>query len=156
MGLSFNNFIKSGIRRCWSLGYCIDDEFCRYKYYLGCLWTLTNFILVKFIETPHVNKIYGKTKRVSGVGKTLLGLKPLRQVSDIVNRIENIIIKSLVDESKNSNGGAELLPKNYQDNKEWNILIQEAMDSVATRLSPYCELKIENEQIETNFVLPTQ
>ncbi|AJR85181.1 Cho2p [Saccharomyces cerevisiae YJM1248] len=122
---------------------------------LAVLWTLTNFILVKFIETPHVNKIYGKTKRVSGVGKTLLGLKPLRQVSDIVNRIENIIIKSLVDESKNSNGGAELLPKNYQDNKEWNILIQEAMDSIATRLSPYCELKIENEQIETNFVLPT-
>ncbi|CAI4452728.1 ALI_collapsed_G0024440.mRNA.1.CDS.1 [Saccharomyces cerevisiae] len=67
---------------------------------LAVLWTLTNFILVKFIETPHVNKIYGKTKRVSGVGKTLLGLKPLRQVSDIVNRIENIIIKSLVDEKQ--------------------------------------------------------
>lgn len=81
-------------------------------------------------------------------------MKPLRQVSDIVNRIENIIVKSLIDESKNSNGETEILPKNYQENKEWSMLIQEAMDSVATRLSPYCELKIENEVTENNFVLP--
>lgn len=121
---------------------------------LAVLWTLTNFILVKFIETPHVNKIYGETKRVSGVGKTLLGLKPLKQVSDIVHRIENIIVKSLIDESKKPNGEAELLPKSYRENKDWSVLIQDAMDSVATRLSPYCELNIENEVTENSFVLP--
>lgn len=95
-----------------------------------------------------------ETKRVSGVGKTLLGLKPLKQVSDIVHRIENIIVKSLIDESKKPNGEAELLPKSYRENKDWSVLIQDAMDSVATRLSPYCELNIENEVTENSFVLP--
>ncbi|CCK72348.1 phosphatidylethanolamine N-methyltransferase KNAG_0J02690 [Huiozyma naganishii CBS 8797] len=137
---------------------------------LALLWTLTNFVLVKFIEKPHIVKVYGDANRVSGVGKTLLSLKPLRRVSEIVDNVEHIILRSLLydntgkqmsDTSASVEGDGSKtrddplsVTKRRNNVKDWEHVVQSAVRHVTTRLAPHCEFDISFATRDGSVVLP--
>lgn len=86
-----------GVAGIW--GTVLMTNFHIYNITLAILWSITNFILVKFIEKPHMIKIYGKGKRISGISKALLNVKPIRRVSEIMDKVEYLIMKSILKEN---------------------------------------------------------
>ncbi|CCD26221.1 phosphatidylethanolamine N-methyltransferase NDAI_0H00470 [Naumovozyma dairenensis CBS 421] len=119
---------------------------------LSLLWTITNFIMIKFIEKPHIMKIYGsnQSKRISGVGKSLLTLKPLRRISEIVDNVEHIIMRSLLNNNANQTNcqlqqpTREIKPEILKIRE--NVMVH-AINNVTSRLSPNCEFDIQLQQI---------
>lgn len=114
---------------------------------LASLWTITNFILVKFIERPHVKKVYGSSRRVSGVGKTLLSLKPLQRVSEIVDNVEHIIFRSILHDEPKRASTDSTLTKKRNNVKDWENVVEHAIQNVTSRVTPNCEFEIESDSI---------
>lgn len=117
---------------------------------LAALWTVSNFILVKFIEQPHMNKIYGAKVRVGGIEKTLLASRTWRRVSDIVDRIEEKVIKSMLQDTTEEKENAisdEIADGEVDGSVELQNLedaVEEALNNMASNRSPICTLAIEN------------
>lgn len=134
-----------GIAGIW--GSVLMTNFAKDNVILACLWTVLNFILVKFIETPHMEKLYGNEQRISGVGKTLLSLKPLKRVSEIVDNIEHIIMRSILNNNP-ATTTIDNFEKRNNNVKDWENIIENAINNVTSRLTPNCEfeIKLTNEE----------
>lgn len=113
-----------GVAGIW--GTVLMTNFHPFNIILASLWSITNFILIKFIEKPHMTKIYGDGKRVSGITKTLLKVKPIRRVSEIMDKVEYLIMKSITEKNSSNN-----------NNKNWKTIskIDDAMTSSTTSSS---------------------
>lgn len=137
---------------------------------LASVWTVSNFILVRFIEQPHMNRIYGEKVRVGGIEKTLLGSKTWRRVSEIVDKVEGVMIKSMLQNTDQE--GQSALSDSAEDLKigtsvELDNLeeaVQNALYNVTSKLSPNCSLEFANydvgsfpvaEQITLTWQLPS-
>ena len=155
-----------GVAGVW--GAVLMADFASDTVALACLWTLANFHLVKFVETPHMEKLYGKdVQRISGVGKTLLSLKPLKRVSEIVDNIEHIVMRSILSDSPPTTAKSTDEAKRSSNVKDWKNIIESAIKNVTSRLTPNCEFDIElpNEEdasavvpepVTINWKLPTE
>lgn len=115
---------------------------------LAAVWTVSNFILVKFIEQPHMNKVYGEKVRIGGIEKTLLGSKTWRRVSEIVDKVEGVVIKSLLqnqeDHSALSDDAEDLKIQPGLDMDNLEEAVEDALYNVTSKLSPNCSLELEN------------
>lgn len=129
---------------------------------LASLWTACNFVLVKFIEQPHMAKLYGGKIRVSGIEKTLQGLRPWRRMSEIVDKMENIVLKSLTNHQEPIEKNSEkprrkstTVSKNrINDNpQEWEEAVEDAIENVTSKLAPYCKFDVEDLS-DDSFILP--
>ncbi|GMM56500.1 phosphatidylethanolamine N-methyltransferase [Maudiozyma humilis] len=129
-----------GVAGVW--GAVLMADFARDTVALACLWTLANFTLVKFVETPHMEKLYGNQQRISGVGKTLLSLKPLKRVSEIVDNIEHIVMRSILSDSPPATAKSDDDAKRSSNVKDWKNIIESAIKNVTSRLTPNCEFDI--------------
>ncbi|SCW00955.1 LAFE_0D01838g1_1 [Lachancea fermentati] len=114
---------------------------------LAVLWTLSNIILVKFVEEPHVNKVYGALNRKSGVSKTLLGFKPLRRFSEIMDRAEAKVVEKLLSNE------SPLDENSHEDSSQWDDIVQLALQNVTANLAPNCEFVVGDGPCET-FQIP--
>ncbi|SMN20979.1 similar to Saccharomyces cerevisiae YGR157W CHO2 Phosphatidylethanolamine methyltransferase (PEMT) [Maudiozyma saulgeensis] len=165
-----------GVAGIW--GTVLMTNFAKDNIILASLWTFSNFMLVKFVETPHMEKLYGNEQRISGVGKTLLSLKPLKRVSEIVDNIEHIIMRSILNNNENhpvvtTTTTSSQITKDHDDfnkrtnnAKDWENVIENAIKNVTSRLTPNCEfeLNLANDEeacsvvpdpIEIDWKLPT-
>lgn len=136
-----------GVAGVW--GTVLMTDFNKFNMILASLWTLLNFMLVKYIETPHMEKLYGNEQRISGVGKTLLSLKPLKRVSEIVDNIEHIIMRSLLNNNESDAHYPHVVTKSNTDltklksnTKDWENVIENAIKNVTSRLTPNCEFEL--------------
>lgn len=136
-----------GVAGVW--GTVLMTDFNKFNMILASLWTFLNFMLVKYIETPHMEKLYGNEQRISGVGKTLLSLKPLKRVSEIVDNIEHIIMRSLLNNNENEAHYPHAVTKPNTDisklksnTKDWENVIESAIKNVTSRLTPNCEFEL--------------
>ncbi|AQZ14414.1 CHO2 (YGR157W) [Zygosaccharomyces parabailii] len=129
---------------------------------LAGLWTACNFVLIKFIEEPHMAKLYGGGVRVSGIEKTLQGLGPWRRMSEIVDRMENIVLNSLTNHQEPMEKNSEkprrkmiTAPGNNinVDSQDWEEAVEDAIESVTSKLAPNCKFDIEGLS-EESFILP--
>lgn len=111
---------------------------------LAVLWTITNFILIKFIERPHLIKLYGddNANRQSGLQRTLLTMKPIRRVSELVDNVEKMIIRNLLKDKTTSveeeeeeaplfNSTDNLMEIATPKNKDWNNVVEHAIYNVS-------------------------
>ncbi|CAL9731008.1 phosphatidylethanolamine N-methyltransferase [Monosporozyma unispora] len=125
---------------------------------LAILWTITNFILIKFIERPHLIKLYGddNANRQSGLQKTLLTMKPIRRVSEIVDNVERLIIRSLLksnEPSINIESSTETLTEvATSKRKDWNDVVEHAIYNVKNTMKHNCELRLVS--IKDSLILP--
>lgn len=155
-----------GVSGIW--GTVLMTQFSYYNILLAGLWTLTNFILIKFIERPHLIKLYGddNANRQSGVQKTLLQMKPIRRVSEIVDNVERLIIKNLSktsgtstpldsDEEQDSNRSNPLNEMTLSKRKDWNDVLEHALYNVSKNLRNNCELKLMSVKNNT-VILPNE
>lgn len=148
-----------GVAGIW--GTVLMTDFCWQNIVLACLWTLSNFILVKFIEQPHMAKIYGERNRVGGIEKTILSSKTWRRMSGMVEKVEDIVIKSLLSQSPSDadvtiatpNSGRST-PDPDAEMEELECAVEDAIDMVTAKLSPNCKFEIENGQTGSSFTLP--
>ncbi|QLQ80251.1 hypothetical protein HG537_0D02520 [Torulaspora globosa] len=117
---------------------------------LAALWTVTNFILVKFIEQPHMSKIYGAKMRIGGIEKTLLESKTWRRVSGIVDKIEEVVIRALlqdIGDEKESALSNNVLDEEVDQKAELQNLedaMEDAFHNVTSQRSASCTLEIES------------
>lgn len=148
-----------GVAGIW--GTVLMTDFCWHNVILASLWTVSNFILVKFIEQPHMAKIYGEKIRVGGIEKTLLGSKTWRRMSEMVDKVEDIVVKSLLDQgsvdrgtsfSSDNNETLDLSSRN--DMQELEDAVEDVIYNVTSRLSPNCNFEIMDYD-KASFVLPT-
>lgn len=155
-----------GVSGVW--GTVLMTQFSYYNLLLASLWTLTNLILVKFIERPHLIKLYGNdnANRQSGVQRTLLQMKPIRRVSEIVDNVERLIIKTLLktsgtntpvdsDEEQENNKSNSLNEITLSKRKDWNSVLEHALYNVSRNLRNNCELKLVSVKNNT-VVLPNE
>ncbi|QLG71529.1 hypothetical protein HG535_0B05720 [Zygotorulaspora mrakii] len=148
-----------GVAGIW--GTVLMTNFSWQNVVLASLWTLTNFILVKFIEQPHMAKIYGEKNRVGGIEKTLLTSKTWRRMSEMVEKVEHIVIKSLLSQTPTyeevaiSNHSSERSDSTANNEmEELESAVEDAIDVVAAKLSPNCKFEIEEYDKHSNFILP--
>lgn len=117
---------------------------------LAALWTVSNFIIVKFIEQPHMNKIYGAKVRIGGIEKTLLGSKTWQRVSDIVDKVEEAVIRSMLQskaEDKESAISEDVAVEDFDQKAELQNLedaVEDALYSATSQRPASCTLNIEN------------
>lgn len=163
-----------GVSGVW--GTVLMTHFSVYNIILATLWTLTNFILIKFIERPHLIKLYGhdNANRQSGVQRTLLQMKPIRRVSEIVDNVERSMIKNLLrggsgnaspaesgDELNNHNHNhtndrsSDLNEMIVSKRKDWNDILERAVYNVSKNLKNNCELKLVSIKNST-LVIPNE
>ncbi|CAL9735633.1 phosphatidylethanolamine N-methyltransferase [Monosporozyma servazzii] len=139
---------------------------------LATLWTITNFILIKFIERPHLIKLYGddNANRQSGLQRTLLTMKPIRRVSELVDNVEKMIIRNLlknnnsssdpqqqeenlfVSSTNNNKSNSDLVEFATAKNKDWNDVVEHALYKVNKTMKHNCELKLLS--IKDSLILP--
>ncbi|EDO16982.1 hypothetical protein Kpol_1041p40 [Vanderwaltozyma polyspora DSM 70294] len=128
-------------------GTALMTNFCYENIILAIIWTSTNFIFVKFIEKPHVSKIYGNETRISGVGKTLQGLKPLRMIYDIFDDIGSLFLRNLIASNKHALNHSAASPLHLE------FSIQEALENANAKLAPNCKFNLEPKPND-EYVLP--
>ncbi|SCU77779.1 LAFA_0A03334g1_1 [Lachancea sp. 'fantastica'] len=127
-----------GVAGCW--GSVLITDFSFYNMALAVVWTVANFALVKLVEEPHVNKVYGAKPRKSGVSSTLMGFKPIRRFSEIVDRMESRIAEHLTCSEAVFEEEEEDLPGKSE--AQWNEMLQKALDNATANLAPNCEFKV--------------
>ncbi|KAK5962538.1 phosphatidylethanolamine N-methyltransferase PWA37_000584 [Arxiozyma heterogenica] len=155
-----------GVSGVW--GTVLMTQFCYHNVLLATLWTLTNFVLIKFIERPHLIKLYGNdnANRQSGVQRTLLQMKPIRRVSEIVDNMERLIITNLLktsgrntpldsDEEQDNNKSSSLDEIALSKRKDWNSVLEHALYNVSKNLKTNCELKLLSVKNNT-VILPNE
>ncbi|CCF59906.1 hypothetical protein KAFR_0I01250 [Kazachstania africana CBS 2517] len=149
-----------GIAGVW--GTVLMTDFAWENLVLASLYTLTNFVLVKFVEMPHVNKLYGDSNRLSGVRKTLLSLKPLKRLSDIVHDIEHMILRSILDVQFSSPLNSDNVETS---SKEWENVMERTFRNVNPKInSSDCKFELVNatervilpSSIKINWRLPAK
>lgn len=114
---------------------------------LASVWTVSNFILVKFIEQPHMNKIYGEKGRVGGIEKTLMGSKTWRRVSEIVDKVETAIIRNVIQNANQEDQLDSAEDIKVEAGEEVDTLeeaVADALYTVTSNISPQCVLEMEN------------
>lgn len=134
-----------GVAGCW--GAVLITHFSPYSMILAATWTIANIILVKLVEEPHVNKIYGTSGRKSGVAKTLLGFKPIRKFSEIMEKMELRLIGHLVSNE------SPFSETSLDERDQWNEVVEVALQSFTANLSPNCEFKVGDGNSDT-FIIP--
>lgn len=151
-----------GVAGVW--GSVLMTDFSWENMTLTVLWTVVNFVIVKYIESPHLEKIYGANQRISGVGKTLLSLKPFQHVSDIVDSVEQIVLSSILPSRGPSPLQDVTLRKSdsslvTENETEWEKIVRNAIENVQARTLPNCKFEVElaNSQHEGyTSILPGQ
>lgn len=129
-----------GVAGVW--GTVLINNFSPQNIGLAIVWTICNFILVKFIEQPHVIKVYGSKKRVGGLQKTLLGFQPLRRFSEIVDRIDPFVATGLLSSDVKPENPIEGDDQRSKNKEQWEDVLNLALQNATSRLSPNCEFKI--------------
>lgn len=124
-----------GVAGCW--GAVLITHFSPYNLILAALWTAANIALVKLVEEPHVSKVYGTSERKSGVSKTLMGFKPIRRFSEIMDKMELRLVRHLT-----SNDSPFEEEASTSEGAQWNEVVQLALQSVTANLAPNCEFKL--------------
>ncbi|AAS53481.1 AFR110Cp [Eremothecium gossypii ATCC 10895] len=124
-----------GVAGAW--GTVLITDFSVENIILATIWTLSNHIMVTFVESPHVAKVYGNEMlaRQSGVGKTLLGFTPIKHFSDWLDKFSG----SLIDMLNVSTEGRDQLED----------VIAAALQATTRKLSPDSEFEI-NRDSENN------
>ncbi|CAR29377.1 ZYRO0G07260p [Zygosaccharomyces rouxii] len=150
-----------GVAGVW--GTVLMTDFSWENIALACLWSGCNFIIVKFIEQPHMAKLYGDNTRVGGIEKTLQGLGPWRRMSELMDRVENVITKSLTNQQEPFDKGLEKPRKDIKsvnnhlrvrtNSQEWEEAVEDAIGNVTSKLYPDCKFEIEDLG-EKSFILP--
>lgn len=135
-----------GVAGCW--GAVLITHFSPYNLILAALWTAANIALVKLVEEPHVSKVYGTSERKSGVSKTLMGFKPIRRFSEIMDKMELRLVRHL---TSNDSPFEEEAPTSEE--AQWNEVVQLALQSVTANLAPNCEFKLGDGKCDT-FIIP--
>ncbi|SCU90212.1 LANO_0D07976g1_1 [Lachancea nothofagi CBS 11611] len=135
-----------GVAGCW--GAALITDFSPYNMALAAVWTLTNIALVKLVEEPHVYKVYGASDRKSGVTTTLMGFKPIRRFSEIVDKMENKLVEHLTSGEPvfEEEGGV------VSNETQWEKLLQKALQSATANLAPNCELRVGDGQSDTVII----
>ena len=131
-----------GVAGVW--GTVLINNFSPQNIGLAIVWTICNFILVKFIEQPHVIKVYGSKKRVGGLQKTLLGFQPLRRFSEIVDRIDPFVATGLLSSDVKPENPIDAEDQRSKNKEQWEDVLNLALQNATSRLSPNCEFKIGN------------
>lgn len=150
-----------GVAGVW--GTVLMTDFSWENITLACLWSGCNFIIVKFIEQPHMAKLYGHNSRVGGIEKTLQGLGPWRRMSKIMDKVENVIIKSLTnhrepfarsfEKPRNDIKPMNNNPHSKTNSQEWEEAVEDVLGNVTSKLNPDCRFEVEDLG-EKSFVLP--
>ncbi|SCU83038.1 LADA_0C09340g1_1 [Lachancea dasiensis] len=132
-----------GVAGCW--GTVLITDFSLYNMILAGVWTLASFALIKLVEEPHVNKVYGASDRQSGVASTLMGFKPIRRFSEIVDKMEARLVEHLT--STDSVFEDDETPRSSEP--QWNEMLQKALESATANLAPNCEFKVGDGKSDT-------
>ncbi|AET40587.1 phosphatidylethanolamine N-methyltransferase Ecym_6204 [Eremothecium cymbalariae DBVPG len=117
-----------GIAGAW--GTVLITDFCLENIILATVWTLSNYIMVNFVESPHVAKVYGSEmlSRQSGIGKTLSGFAPLKQVSHWLDKLASSMV--------------EILNVDKENREQIEEVVTMALQAATKKLAPNCEFEI--------------
>ncbi|SCV00546.1 LAMI_0G05776g1_1 [Lachancea mirantina] len=124
-----------GVAGAW--GAVLITDFSLESIVIAGIWTLTNIFLVKFIEEPHIEKVYGPSERQSGVKKTLMGFKALRRFSEILEKVETKLTESVLSNDVLTDDDGS-----HTDESQWEEIVEIALQNVTTNLAPNCEIEV--------------
>ncbi|CCE63533.1 hypothetical protein TPHA_0F00460 [Tetrapisispora phaffii CBS 4417] len=126
------------LSNCGVLGSALMTNFNHENITLVGIWITTNLLFNKFIEQPHVDKVYGKNKRKAGVEKSLLKIKPIKSLLNVLDSLEAALLNKIIHEKqlKDSHDAENLM--------DWGIAMQDTIRDVKTNLAPNCLLKVES------------
>ncbi|CDO96208.1 unnamed protein product [Kluyveromyces dobzhanskii CBS 2104] len=78
-----------GVAGIW--GTVLINNFSNWNLWLAVTWTMFNWFTVKFIETPHLLKVYGTKPTSSGFEKTLTKYKFGKDFKSLIDRIDQLL-----------------------------------------------------------------
>lgn len=142
-----------GVAGVW--GTVLMTGFCYENIVLSVFWTFTNFLLIKYVESPHVAKFYGDLDRVSGVEKTLLGITPLKKMSDFVGSFEQTLSNTLLESQRMEKGISVSQTDTSKLKTKLEIAVDVAVNGMVSKVKPFCTFSIDGDVKEGDFILPT-
>ncbi|QEU62355.1 Cho2 [Kluyveromyces lactis] len=78
-----------GVAGIW--GTVLINNFSNWNLWLATTWTMFNWFTVKFIETPHLLKVYGTKPTSSGFEKTLTKYKFGKDFKSLIDKVDQLL-----------------------------------------------------------------
>ena len=78
-----------GVAGVW--GTVLINNFSNWNLWLASTWTIFNWFSVKFIETPHLLKVYGTKPKSSGFEKTITKYKFGKDFKSLVDKVDQLL-----------------------------------------------------------------
>lgn len=78
-----------GVAGIW--GTVLINDFSNWNLWIAFTWTMINWLTVKFIETPHLVKVYGSRPSSSGFEKTFTKYKIGKDFKSFVDKVDKLL-----------------------------------------------------------------
>ena len=121
-----------GVAGIW--GTVLINNFSNWNLWLATTWTMFNWFTVKFIETPHLLKVYGTKPSSSGFEKTLTKYKFGKDFKSLIDKVDQLLddylFTNLVPKVPENSSGKHSVslhsdsgPEQQQRDRDWEAII---------------------------------